>query len=185
VLFYVKKYLWLDLVVTLILGGLGWFGIDYFSLPCELAITPTAVCQAIAGFLLITAWTFLVQRAYALFKGNDYAKALTEALTKEYDKTSRLTALAAGLTAAFGEELFFRGFIQQKRGLIAASCMFGIAHYGKRDIRVISHWSFVHGLLFGLSFRFTGNLLVPLLTHDLFDFGGVIYFRQVMKGKRP
>ncbi|HEX9454212.1 MAG TPA: CPBP family intramembrane glutamic endopeptidase [Candidatus Binatia bacterium] len=174
-LFYVKKSLWLDLTVTLFLGGVGWLGIQYFSLPSVLLITPTAIFQGLASFLLITAWTFLVQRGYALIKGNDYAKALTEALAKEYHDASLLKALAAGVTAAFGEELFFRGFIQQKWGLIAACATFGIAHYGKKDIRIISHWSFIHGLLFGLSFKVTGNLLVPFLAHGLFDLGGVIY----------
>jgi hypothetical protein len=55
------------------------------------------------------------------------------------------------------------------------------APHGKKDSRVISRWTFVHGLLFELSLKFTGNLLVPCLAHGLFDPGGVIYFRQAMK----
>ena len=33
-LFYVKKYLWLDLTVTLLLGGIGYWGIRYLSYHC-------------------------------------------------------------------------------------------------------------------------------------------------------
>jgi hypothetical protein len=32
-LFYVKKYLWLDLTVTLLLGGIGYWGIPVFVVP--------------------------------------------------------------------------------------------------------------------------------------------------------
>lgn len=182
-LFYVKKNLWLDLTVTLLLGGLGCFGIQYFSLPFDLLFTPIVAWQGFLSFLVIMAWTFLVQQGYALAKGRVYAKNLTEALAKEYAGSSTLNAIAAGLTAALGEELFFRGFIQQKWGLLVGSVLFGFAHYGKKDIRVVSHWSYIHGLLFGLSFRFTGNLLVPMLAHGLFDLGGVIYFRRISQEK--
>ena len=92
-----------------------------------------------------------------------------------------MKAIAAGLTAALGEELFFRGLIQQKWGILVGSVLFGFAHYGKKDIRIVSHWSFVHGLLFGFSFNLTENLVVPLLAHGLFDLGGVIYFRRLMR----
>jgi len=185
VLFYAKKYFWLDLTVTLILGGLGYAGIRYFSLPWNLLITSTAIWQGVVSFLSIMAWTFLIQRGYAIVKGDLYARHLTEALAKEYEGASLIKAIAAGITAALGEEVFFRGLIQQQWGLITASVLFGFAHYGKKDIRVVSHWSYVHGLLFGLSFKLTGNLLVPLLAHGLFDLGGVIYFRQVMRNKTP
>lgn len=182
-LFYVKKYLWLDLAVTLTLGGLGYGGISYFALPLVLALTPNVIFYAIASFLLITAWTFAVQRGYAIVKGDDFARTLTHSLAKEYASASLLKAVAAGTTAALGEEIFFRGFIQQKWGLIAGSLLFGFAHFGKKDIRVVSHWSYVHGLLFGLSYKLTDNLVVPVIAHGLFDIGGVIYFRRIMRDK--
>ena len=182
-LIYVKKYLRLDLAVTLMLGGLGYGGISYFAHPLALRVTPIALLQGFGSFLIITAWTFTVQRGYALTKGGLFAKQLTESLAKEYASASDFKAIAAGLTAALGEEVFFRGFIQRKCGLIAASLLFGFAHYGKRDIRVVSHWSYVHGLLFGLSYKLAGNLFVPIVAHGMFDTGGVIYFRRIMRAK--
>src|SRR5438094_4347640 len=111
-LFYVKKYLWLDLTVTLLLGGIGYWGIRYFSLPFNVALNWFSVLQGFVSFLLIAGWTFLVQKGYAIAKGNDYAETLTESLAKEYFGTSFAHAVAGGLTAALGEELFFRGFVQ-------------------------------------------------------------------------
>ena len=182
-LFYVKKYLWLDLAVTLTLGGLGYGGISYFNLPATFTITASAFLQGLFSFLIITIWTFTVQRGYALVKGQAFARQLTESLAKEYASASLVKAIAAGMTAALGEEIFFRGFIQQKWGLIAGSLLFGFAHYGKKDIRVVSHWSYVHGLLFGLSYNLPGNLPVLVIAHGLFDIGGVIYFRRIMRDK--
>jgi len=55
---------------------------------------------------------------------------------------------------------------------------------GKRDIRAIRYSSYVHGLLFGGSYQLTGNLVVPVIAHGLFDLGGVIYFQQRLRKKR-
>jgi membrane protease YdiL (CAAX protease family) len=183
-LFYVKKSLWLDLSVTLLLGSLGYIGIHYFSLPITFSVSPKSCGQGFLSFLLIMAWTFLVQKAYAVVKGHEYAEALTNSLTKEYLGTSLFHAVFGGLTAAFGEELFFRGFIQGQWGLIAGSLAFGLAHLGKKDIRIVSYWSYVHGLLFGVTYYLTGNLAVPVIAHGLFDLGGVIYFQRRLRKQR-
>ena len=176
-LFYAKQYLWLDLVVTLVLGGIGLAGVTAFSIPVPLEITPIGFVQGGVGFLLITLWTFGVQKGYALVKGQAYADEITASLAKVYFNTSWVHALAGGLTAALGEELFFRAFIQGQWGLIAGSVAFGVLHFGGKDIRVVSYWSYAHGLLFGLTYELTGNFLVPVITHGLFDLGGVLYFQ--------
>jgi membrane protease YdiL (CAAX protease family) len=183
-LFYAKKSLWLDLSVTIVLASLGYLGMKHFSIPFIFSLSARSCAQGFCAFLLIMAWTFLVQKGYAIAKGRKYAETLTDALAKEYSGTSRFHALAGGLTAAFGEELFFRGFIQGRWGLLAGSVAFGLAHLGKKDIRIISYWSYVHGLLFGLSYYSTGNLTVPVIAHGLFDLGGVVYFQQRMGNKR-
>ena len=35
-LFYIKKYIWLELAATLLLGGSGYAGIHYFNLPFDI-----------------------------------------------------------------------------------------------------------------------------------------------------
>jgi membrane protease YdiL (CAAX protease family) len=64
---------------------------------------------------------------------------------------------------------------------VLGSVTFGLAHFGKKDIRVVSYWSFIHGLLFGLSYQLTQNLAVPVIAHGLFDLGGVTYFQRLMR----
>ena len=183
-LFYVKKSLWLDLTVTILLGSLGYLGMRYFSVPFTFFLSVESCAQGFVCFLLIMSWTFLVQKGYALAKGREYAETLTDTLAKEYMGTSLFHALFGGLTAALGEELFFRGFIQGRWGLLAGSVAFGLAHFGKKDIRIVSYWSYIHGLLFGLAYDFTRNLAVPVIAHGLFDVGGVIYFQQRIRNKQ-
>jgi membrane protease YdiL (CAAX protease family) len=180
-LFYVKRHIGLDLAVTALLAGVGYLGIKVFDVPVSISLTPTAVVLGLASFGLLTAWTFFLQTSYAIFRGREYARALTESLGKEYAHASLALAVCGGLTAAFGEELLFRGFIQGQWGILAGAIAFGLAHIGKKDIRVISYWSFAHGFLLGLAYWYSGNLAVPMIAHGLFDLGGIMYFRLLMR----
>ncbi len=179
-LFYIKKFLSLEIAVTLLLGGLGYWGIRWKGLPLELASRPRTIILGFAGAFWLTIWTLLVQYGYSVFKGKAYAQRLTGSLAKEYAQIGTLQIILGGLTAAFGEEIFFRGFVQQAWGLGLASLLFMLAHFGKRDIRVVSLWSIFQGLYLGLFFLWSKNLLVPMVAHGLFDFGGMIYFRNFM-----
>ncbi len=85
-----------------------------------------------------------------------------------------------GIIAACGEELFFRGFVQQRFGIIAASLLFMLAHFGGKEIRIVSLWSIFQALYLGLFFAWSRNLMVPMIAHGLFDIGGMIYFREFM-----
>jgi membrane protease YdiL (CAAX protease family) len=179
-LFYIKKFLGLEIAVTLLLAGLGYWGIRWRSLPLELTPSSRVIILGCAGACWLTLWTLLVQHGYAVLRGKAYAQALTGSLAKEYAHAGVAQIILGGLTAACGEEIFFRGFVQQAWGLIPASLLFMLAHFGKRDIRVVSLWSIFQGFYLGLFFLWSHNLLVPMIAHGLFDFGGMIYFRNFM-----
>jgi len=108
-LFYNKRYLGLEIAVTVLLGGLGYWGMRRSGLAFELHVTARTVLLGLAGTLWLTLWTFLVQYGYALGKGKAYARELTASLAKEYAHSGALQILLAGLTAACGEEVFFSG----------------------------------------------------------------------------
>lgn len=180
-LFYVKRHLALEITVTVLLGAVGVFGIHAANLPFDLRPTTASVSLGIAGFLWLALWTRLVQFGYQLAKGSAYARQLTASLAKEFADARPLQMLLGGLTAACGEEIFFRGFIQSRWGIFVASILFMAAHIGKKDIRIVSYWSFFQGLYLGVFYVFSAKLLVPMIAHGLFDIGGMIYFRDFMK----
>jgi membrane protease YdiL (CAAX protease family) len=179
-LFYIKRYLSLEIVVTLLLGGLGYWAIRRNGLALNLRLTPQVIALGLAGSLWLTLWTLLVQYGYSVAKGKAYSEQLTASLAREYANISPIQILFGGLTATCGEEIFFRGFVQQAFGLVAASLLFMLAHFGKKEIRIVSLWSIFQGLYLGLFFAWSKNLLVPMIAHGLFDMGGMIYFRAFM-----
>src|SRR5262249_2066985 len=111
--------------------------------------------------------------------GPHYAQDLTTALATHFTNP-RPPQVVAALFAAAGEEMFFRGFIQGRCGIVAGAVAFMIAHLGGRDIRVIGYWSIFQGLGLGACYAWSGNLLVPMLAHGLFDAGAMIHFRRFM-----
>jgi membrane protease YdiL (CAAX protease family) len=150
------------------------------NLPLRLRPSAAGVLLGIVGAVWLGAWTLLVQYGYRVLKGSAFAEQLTASLAKEYASSSPTQILLGGVTAACGEESFFRGFVQQWLGLAVASLLFMVAHWGKKDIRVVSYWSIFQGLYLGLFFAYSKNLIVPMIAHGLFDMGGMVYFRGFM-----
>ena len=96
--------------------------------------------------------------------GRALAQRLAEILGPLSGKSALLLALASGVA----EEAFFRGALQPRVGLLAASLLFGLAHLVPR--RELAPWAAgaaLAGLLLGALFDHTGNLLAPTLAHVL------------------
>jgi membrane protease YdiL (CAAX protease family) len=82
-----------------------------------------------------------------------------------------LVAILAGL----GEELLFRGVMQQGlqvwlgpwTGLLLTSLVFGMVHWVSRAYLVFAS---LMGLYLGLLYWISGNLLLPIIVHGLYDF---------------
>ena len=178
-LFYIKRFIRLEIAVIVLLGAAGYWGMPDENWPLSLDPPVVTIALGIAGALWLTLWTLMIQLGYAVTKGKAYTIQLTASLAREFADAGPVQMALGGLTAC-AEEIFFRGFLQHTFGLIPASLLFMLAHFGKRDIRVISFWSFFQGLYLGLFLIWSDNLLVPMIAHGLFDIGGMLYFRFFM-----
>jgi hypothetical protein len=70
------------------------------------------------------------------------------------------------LVSGIAEEAFFRGAVQPEVGLLAASLLFGAAHFvPRRELLPWTVFSIAAGLLLGWLFDATGNLLAPVVAH--------------------
>jgi membrane protease YdiL (CAAX protease family) len=95
-----------------------------------------------------------------------------------------LVALLAGV----GEELLFRGVVQHAAaerwgagaGLVIASLAFGFAHPLSLTYIVLAA---TIGFYLGWLWLASGNLLVPIVAHGLYDFIALIYLRY--RASRP
>ena len=89
---------------------------------------------------------------------------------------AELAALVAGMRtgqaiwlaalSGLAEEAFFRGALQPRVGWLAASLLFGLAHFPpRRELRVRSVSAAIAGLALGALFEASGSLLAPSLAH--------------------
>jgi uncharacterized protein len=95
-----------------------------------------------------------------------------------------LVALSAGI----GEELLFRGVIQAGLtgplgplpALLIASLLFGLVHAMSRAYFLIT---FLAGIYLGLLYLWSGNLLIPIIVHFLYDWAALQYYVSRYGGK--
>jgi membrane protease YdiL (CAAX protease family) len=77
----------------------------------------------------------------------------------------RRCLLLAALSGV-AEETLFRGMLQPRVGLVAASLLFGLLHFApRRELLPWTSMSVVAGFLLGWLFDATGNLVAPVVAH--------------------
>lgn len=79
-----------------------------------------------------------------------------------------LGALGIAVVSSVSEEVFFRGFLQPRIGLVAQAVVFSLVHlsYGNVLELVVT---FALGLAFGVAYKRTGSLVAPVAAHFLFN----------------
>lgn len=92
------------------------------------------------------------------------------------------------IAAGVSEEVFFRGVIQiylsdaigLYSGIFLASVIFGLLHFVS-----VSYVAFVifFGCLFGLIYVWTGNLLIVIIAHLVYDFAILVWGIHIKKDK--
>jgi membrane protease YdiL (CAAX protease family) len=69
-------------------------------------------------------------------------------------------------TAGFAEEMFFRGLLQSYIGIIGSAVVFGLLHALTPAYFVMATGI---GLYFGFLYETSGNLLIPMVGHAVYD----------------
>jgi membrane protease YdiL (CAAX protease family) len=104
---------------------------------------------------------------------------------------SRLTVAdfaVVAILAGFGEEGLFRGLLQgwlaeslsPVAGLVVASTLFGLLHFVTPAYALLAG---LLGLYLGILYLVTGNLVVPIVVHALYDFLALLYLVRWRKGR--
>lgn len=96
--------------------------------------------------------------------GESLARAMAEALGPLSTPDAVLLACASGLA----EEMFFRGALQPRVGLVLASLIFGIVHFvPRKEFLPWTGFALAVGFGFGALYSATGNLLAPVVAHTV------------------
>lgn len=128
--------------------------------------------------LLLSVWVLADTRwAWAA----ELQRLMRQILVPLFRKAPAGTVFLVSLLAGVGEELLFRGVIQGGLSgligawpaLILASVLFGLMHALTRAYFVVAT---LMGLYLGLFYLWTGNLLIPVLIHFLYDWVALRYY---------
>jgi len=152
---------------ALLLAACAWAALDGRSLPWAPADTawnaglPLRELGAglLAAAIVVLASRQLTQRTRL---GEQLARTLGAALGPLSLGECWLLAVVSGIA----EEAFFRGALQPQVGLVAASLLFGAAHFvPRRDLLPWTVFAVAAGFLLGWLFDATGSLVAPIVAH--------------------
>jgi membrane protease YdiL (CAAX protease family) len=119
----------------------------------DIAAGSLAAALVIAASRLITRWT-------------RWGEALARALAALIGRQSTTACLVLAAASGLAEEAFFRGALQPQVGIVAASLLFGLAHFApRRDLWPWTLFSIAAGFTMGALFEWTGNLVAPVVAH--------------------
>lgn len=172
--------------ICLVALGLGWL---LSAKPFEqLQVTMEAVGYGIAGAIPML-MLFGVTYVYPMGPLKAIKQFLIEALGPSLSACTWYDLVWVAFLAGFSEELMFRGVIQKSLGhfgwwvgLLASNVLFGLAHAITPTYILLAA---LLGIYLGLLFQLIGqqNLLVPIVTHTLYDLVAFFIVRQSFRNR--
>ncbi len=171
--------------LAIIAVGLGWaFGVMptetlWWSLPAMVwGLAATVPMLLLLWISVNVAWRPL----------DNLTRTIDETIGPLLQGCSLVDLAAVSLLAGLGEELLFRGFLQQLVtqwisgpwgvwvGLAVASVVFGLLHAITPTYALVAC---LIGLFLGWLWLATGNLLAPITAHAVYDFLAMVYFLRI------
>jgi membrane protease YdiL (CAAX protease family) len=105
-------------------------------------------------------------------------KTITGEIKTLFASATFIDICLISIMAGLAEELLFRGVIQAKWGILAASILFGLLHSVTPAYILLAT---VIGFYIGLLYHIFQSLLIPIQLHCIYDFGALIYLRYRVK----
>lgn len=107
-----------------------------------------------------------------------FLKTLKLTLVKDikamFDDLTITDTVIISCIAGIAEELLFRGVIQAKLGIPAASIIFGLLHFITPTYFIIAT---LMGFYIGIMYEVHESLLIPIQLHFVYDLGALIYLK--------
>lgn len=136
----------------------------------RLLVNRTTGLQALLGAAVTIAALLAMGTILALLDQAGLYEAEESALVPQLQALlTPAVIVAVPVLAAVTEEVFFRGYLQPRIGIIASSVLFGLVHSGYGTVLQLVA-PFGLGLLFAYLFQRTGSLWAPIAAHFMFDF---------------
>jgi membrane protease YdiL (CAAX protease family) len=162
-------------IIALVLARLG--GIALFPLT-EHPLRDIMIGTAAAAIPFALFCFSLSEKARAIPIIRSLRKTITEDIRFLFASATWIDICLISLMAGLAEELLFRGVIQAKWGIVAASILFGLLHSLTPAYILLAT---VIGFYIGLLYHVFQDLLIPIQLHCIYDFGALIYLRYRVK----
>ena len=170
--------LWFEGGVAVLACLLAWlFGVDL----------PGSIKGSGAGWVAGLVWAgplfglFLVTYGLPWRLFREIRQFLEQTLGPALGEASHGTILLIALLAGGCEELLFRGVLHPLVGGIAASVLFGLVHAVTPVYAVLAA---LFGAVFSWQLVVTGDLMAPMVTHALYDWGAFLVLRRQWRRRR-
>jgi len=108
----------------------------------------------------------VVVLSHVATRGTDWGERLARSLASGIGRLDTSNAVLLAFASGLAEEMFFRGALQPRVGLVAASLLFGLLHFApRRELAPWTVFAVIVGGVFGWLFEWTGNLVAPVVAH--------------------
>ena len=112
---------------------------------------------------------------------SDIAELFEKVLAPMFTNLKITDAIALSLVSGFSEEVFFRGLLLPKLGIILSSISFGLLHMPGKKFWIYTLWATLSGALFGWLFLLSHSLWLPISAHAVNNIIGMILLTRLKK----
>ena len=141
----------------------------------EGVLTGCGLALAGYGFYVFAKKTKKFYEAVELFE---------QILSPSFKNLKLIDVLLLSFIAGFDEEVFFRGLIFPKIGIILSSLAFGILHFPGKKYWIYAVWATGSAALFAYLFSVSNSLWLPITAHIINNFIGMVLLTR-MANKKP
>lgn len=180
-----EKTLWAAIIPQLILLAISIFWI-YVS-PKDNILKYLAFSYKIilfgvlVGILLAISGYIFYLWAEKSKKFNEIVDLFQNILSPIFKNLKLIDLALLSLVAGFCEEIFFRGLLLPKLGLIVSSVAFGLLHLPGFKYWLYVLWATLSGALFGWLFLLTNSLWLPITAHATNNLIGMIMLKKLKR----
>lgn len=133
----------------------------------------------LAGLLLAFAGYVIYKIAHKINFLKPTIDLFENILAPTFKNLKSFDVIVLSLTSGFCEEIFFRGLLQPRVGILAASIAFGLLHLPGFKYWFYAAWATLSGVILGLLFIYTGSLWVPIVAHATNNITGMFLLKKL------
>lgn len=134
---------------------------------------------AAVGWGALGAFALLATSALMLWLSQPLREALESVEQMVFAQLRPSDFVYLAIWAGVAEELFFRGVLQERFGLIPASILFGLVHIPSPRHWHYGLWAAVASLYLGWVYALSGNLLTVMILHGVNNALGLWLWRKM------